>query len=172
MIIILNGTCGVGKTTAAWLLLDSLYGSVMMDADHICATNPFVLKDSQREKYLNDTMMELIKFHRKNGYKNFIISNVYENSSELETLLQNPELQDEKVFVYRLTGEAEVIRQRIIKRNTYDVEWELKRFIELQATLDAYNETQEIGKIIDTTNMSIGEIVYTIKRDILNSEVR
>ncbi|MDR0923000.1 MAG: hypothetical protein LBT06_18295 [Hungatella sp.] len=167
MLLILNGACGVGKTKVSWALLDSFYSTVMMDADYICATNPFILEDSKREEYLNDTILKLIIFHRENGYKNFIIANVYENPDSLQKLLKRPELKEEETFVYRLTAEQHTIRERIIKRNTNDVEWELKRFVQLEGILNRYNESQAVGRILDTTNLSFGEVVYWIKNDIL-----
>ncbi len=171
MIIILNGTCGVGKTTTAWLALDSFYSSVMIDADYICATNPYVLESEDRQDYLNKTIIELIKFHRKNNYKNFIISNVYENPEALEKLINYSELKDDEKYVFCLKADTETVRERIIKRDTYDVEWELKRFIQLQKILDKYSGIGGVGKEINTTNLSLGEIIYLIKKDIFNNSI-
>lgn len=171
MIIILNGTCGVGKTTVGWLMLDSLYSTVMIDADYICATNPYVLKSKERMDYLTETVCELVKFHSRNNYKNFIISNVYESPEELACILNRPEFQNQKKYVFCLKADAEVVRQRIIKRNTYDVDWELKRFTQLQNILDKYSETNGVGKEIDTTNLSFGDVIYLIKKEIFNDMI-
>ena len=56
MIIILNGSLGVGKTTTAWILLGKFTRAIMLDGDYIVAVHPFNLYDEKRIDYLYKTM--------------------------------------------------------------------------------------------------------------------
>jgi ABC-type cobalamin/Fe3+-siderophores transport system ATPase subunit len=40
VIVVLNGPLGIGKTTLAEVLAESIKGCVMLDGDHLVAANP------------------------------------------------------------------------------------------------------------------------------------
>ena len=48
MIVILNGSVGVGKTSVSWALNESLGRLVMLDGDYLGAVHPFAIYDEAR----------------------------------------------------------------------------------------------------------------------------
>lgn len=78
MIVILNGSVGVGKTSVSCALNESLDRSVMLDGDYLGAVRPFEIYDDARVAYLYKTVVHLLEFHQAHGYTNFVINYVLE----------------------------------------------------------------------------------------------
>lgn len=167
MIIILNGSIGVGKTSVSWKLNELLQPSIMLDGDYIGAVSPFEIYDEKRTEYLYQTMAHLIAFHLENGYEHFIINYVFENQKELDALIQKLENLELKVFCFWLTCNEKEQRQRILNRNNDQVEWELKRGVELNQILEDTARRMFIGKRIETSISSIDEISSLILKELL-----
>lgn len=83
MIIVLNGPLGIGKSTLAETLLESLDGCVMLDGDHVVAVNP---APADELEYLHATLALLIGHHRRAGYEHFVINHLWRSSAELASL--------------------------------------------------------------------------------------
>jgi GrpB-like predicted nucleotidyltransferase (UPF0157 family) len=62
MIVIVNGPCGIGKTSVAWGLNARFDRAVMLDGDY-GAVHPFEIYDKARVAYLFETIHHLIVFH-------------------------------------------------------------------------------------------------------------
>ena len=163
MIIILNGSVGVGKTTTAWALSQSFDKSVMLDGDYIGAVHPFEIYDDVRVAYLYKTLVHLIGFHQAHGYENFVINYVFESPELLAALTGLLERLDSRTYIFWLTCAPEEQRERILRRNTEQVTWELGRFTELNTILEAASHYGNIGTQLDTTNKSVAEIVTLIR---------
>jgi len=65
MIIIINGSLGVGKSSVADQLHYMFNRSVHLDGDHIGDVHPFKIYDETRINHLYLTMELLIGFHQK-----------------------------------------------------------------------------------------------------------
>ena len=78
MIIIINGSLGVGKSSVADELHWKFDKSVHLDADYIGDVHPFEIYDDARIDHLYRTLELLVGFHQKNGYRNFVINYVFE----------------------------------------------------------------------------------------------
>lgn len=163
MIVILNGSVGVGKTTTAWALSRSFEKSVMLDGDHLGAVYPFEIYDDARVAYLYKTLEHLISFHQKHGYPNFVINYVFESPELLSALTQMLEPLGNRVYTFWLTCAPEAQRARILKRNTDQVTWELERLGELNTILEAASERGNIGTQVDTTGKTVAEMVTLIR---------
>jgi len=166
MIIIINGSLGVGKSSVAEELHWKFDKSVSLDGDAIGDVHPFEIYDDDRIVYLYRTLALLIDFHQKNGFPNFVMNYVFESSGSLEDLYELLRPLDSVFHTYWLTCDAEKQAQRIQHRQRNDLEWELTRFLELQQIQAAAAKQGFIGKEVDTTHLSLSEVAEKIWSDI------
>lgn len=162
MIIIINGSVGVGKTSVSWELQEKFNKSIMLDGDYIGAVHPFKIYDDARIEYLYDTLYHLAKFHNSNGYNNFVINYVFESGDSLKSLIKRLENITSEIYCFWLTCSNMKQKKRIYDRNTNQVDWEYKRFVELnniqiKASIDGF-----IGNRIETDERNIKEITEII----------
>ena len=83
MIIVLNGPLGIGKSTLAEALAESIDRCVMLDGDHLVAANP---PPTDEIEYLHSTIALLVSHHRRYGYRHFVIDHVWRRPAELADL--------------------------------------------------------------------------------------
>ena len=88
MIIIVNGSLGVGKTSVAELLHWKFDKSVHLDGDAVGDVHPFDIYDESRIQHLYRTLALLVGFHQQNRYANFVINYVFESPGSLQDLLE------------------------------------------------------------------------------------
>ena len=169
MIIIINGSLGVGKSSVAEELHYKFERSVYLDGDYIGFVHPFEIYDEKRLEHLYRTLELLIKFHQKSGYYNFVINYVFETPVALRELLTLLRPLDAHLYTYWLTCESEEQAQRIQARQHENLDWELSRFVELQSIQAEAARVGFIGKKIDTTGLTVAEVATEIWRDIRNS---
>ncbi len=162
MIIIINGPCGIGKTTVAWELIGCFDRAVMLDGDYLGAVHPFEIYDGSRVAYLYETLRHVIAFHReRGGYTNFVINYVFERPESLAHLRSLLAEFDEAIYAFRLVAAPEVIEQRIIRRGD-DPAWHLNRYKELVAIQERAALRGDIGFAIDTTALTAAEAAALI----------
>src|SRR5688500_10985670 len=70
MIIVLNGPLGIGKSTLAEALTESIESCVMLDGDRLVAANP---PSADEMEHLHSTIALLVTHHRRFGYRHFVI---------------------------------------------------------------------------------------------------
>lgn len=83
MIIVLNGPLGIGKSTLAEALAESIDHCVMLDGDHLVAANPPPLDEVE---YLHATIALLIAHHQRFGYHHFVIDHLWRRAADLDDL--------------------------------------------------------------------------------------
>jgi adenylate kinase family enzyme len=83
MIIILNGPLGIGKSTLADALTDSIDRCVMLDGDHLVAAHP---PPDDEIEHLHSTIALLVAHHRRFGYRHFVIDHLWRAPAELVDL--------------------------------------------------------------------------------------
>lgn len=166
MIIIINGPNGIGKTSTAWELNARFDRAVMLDGDHVGAVHPFEIYDDARIDYLYRTLTHLIAFHqREGGYENFVINYVFESPESLEDLRRRLRPLDDRIYTFRLVADEAAIEARILARDTgADAAWHLDRFRELLAIQEAAARRGDVGEVLDTTALSVVEVVDVIWR--------
>lgn len=169
MLIIINGTVGVGKSTTAEALHWKFDRSVYIDGDSIGNVNPFEIYDDARVDHLYRTLALLIGFHQKHGYQNFVFNYVFESNDSLEQLLDLLRPLDSSIHVYWLTCEAKEREQRIRGRRGDGIEWELKRSLELDEILRKASQEGFIGIEVDTTQLNSSETAEKIWKEIFCS---
>lgn len=162
MIVILNGSVGVGKTSVSWALQELFDKAVMLDGDFIGAVHPFEIYDRKRIDHLYQTFAHLVKFHTSHGYSNYILNYVFETPEQIRALhdLLSP-LHSEIRAIYLTCSETEQ-EKRIKARHTDQTDWELKRFKELNNILKKSAWNGDIGQRIDTTDLSVKAVAQII----------
>lgn len=154
MIVIVNGSLGVGKTSVAERLHWKFDKSVHLDGDAVGDVHPFEIYDEARVQHLYRTLALLVGFHQQNGYHNFVINYVFELPGSLQELLDLLQPLDASIHTYWLTCSELEQARRIRQRHSNDLDWELKRFIELQHIQAGAAQQGFIGKEVDTTNLT------------------
>jgi chloramphenicol 3-O-phosphotransferase len=170
MIIILNGSLGVGKTSVAEQLQHKFDKSVHLDGDAIGDVHPFEIYDGTRISHLYRTLELLIGFHQKDGYHHFVINYVFESSESLQELLDLLRPLDVSIHTYWLICEEEEQAKRIRNRSRENLPWELNRLVELQHIQKEAAQRGFIGKEIDTTRLTSHEAAEAIWQDVFRSQ--
>jgi predicted kinase len=166
MIIIVNGSLGVGKTSVAEQLHWKFDKSVHLDGDAVGDVHPFEIYDEARVQHLYRTLALLVDFHQKNGYANFVINYVFESPVSLQDLLELLRPLDGSIHTYWLTCSEAEQAGRIRNRQGDDLDWELERFRELQHIQAKASQQGCIGREVDTTNLSAEQAADEIWKDI------
>jgi hypothetical protein len=83
MFIVLNGPLGIGKSTLAMALSESIDQCVMLDGDHLIAATPPSVDQLQ---HLHSTIALLVAHHRRFGYRHFVINHVWVTPEQLADL--------------------------------------------------------------------------------------
>jgi chloramphenicol 3-O-phosphotransferase len=168
MIIIINGSLGVGKSSVAEQLHWKFDKSVHLDGDYIGDVHPFDIYDDARISHLYRTLELLVGFHQKNGYHNFVINYVFESPESLHDLLNLLLPLDSSIHTYWLTCNEKEQAKRIQGRQSDEIEWELSRFVELQKIQAKAAQQGFIGKEVDTTRLTSVEVAEEIWKDVFS----
>jgi hypothetical protein len=83
MFIVLNGPLGIGKSTLAEALTESIEHCAMLDGDGLLALNP---SPANELKYLHSTVALLVGHHHQCGYRHFVINHVWRSAADLADL--------------------------------------------------------------------------------------
>ena len=166
MIIIINGSVGVGKTSVAEELHWKFDKSIHLDGDHIGDVHPFEIYNERRIDHLYRTLELLVGFHQKNGYANFVINYVFESPGSLQDLFDRLHPLDPSIHVYWLTCQVDEQAARLRKRASDDLDWELNRYVELQEIQRKAAQQGFIGVEVDTTGLSPAEVAEKIWREL------
>lgn len=83
MFIVLNGPLGIGKSTLAEALSESIEHCVMLSGDCLAATNP---RPADELGHLHSTIALLVAHHRRVGFRHFVIEHVWRSPAELADL--------------------------------------------------------------------------------------
>src|SRR5262245_16989736 len=113
MIVVLNGPLGVGKSTLAEALTESIDACAMLSGDSLVAVNP---PSNTELEHLHSTIELLVRHYRRFGYRNFVIEHVWRTELELTDLIRR--LDDPKVHCFLLTVPIEENLRRIECRQT------------------------------------------------------
>lgn len=162
MIIILNGSVGVGKSAVAEALYQKFERAMHLDGDAIGAVHPFQIYDAARVAHLYATLALLVGFHRNYDYTNFVINYVFESAQELDALTALLRPHDPQIHAFRLTCSAAVAAARIRSRARDYLDWELQRTVELAQIQDQAAQAGFIGTPLDTSELTAHEAAERI----------
>lgn len=168
MIIIINGSLGVGKSTVAEEVHWKFEKSVNLDGDAIGDVHPFEIYDLARIDQLYHALALLVGFYRQNGYFNLVINYVFESPASLQDLLTLLRPLDPDIHTYWLTCDEQEQARRIHNRGRSALEWELQRFIELQRIQQNAAQQGFLGKEVNTTHLTAEQVAEKIWEDIFS----
>lgn len=138
--IIVTGPVGVGKSTVAeamgYLLLAAKVPHANVDFDQLTAGPRPTDDDVWGTKLGLSNLAAIWKNYQLAGARRLIIARVIESRSELDGFRQAVPGAD--IVLVRLRAAAETLQARVRRRGPWrDMEWHLKRSVELGAQLDA-----------------------------------
>jgi GrpB-like predicted nucleotidyltransferase (UPF0157 family)/predicted kinase len=166
VIVIINGPCGIGKTSVAWELTGRFERAVMLDGDYIGAVHPFEIYDDARIAYLYQTLRHLVAYHvEQGGYHDFVVNYVFETPESLAALRHLLAELDAEIYAFRLVASDEAIEARIRAReqeSDADLRWHLKRYKELVAIQEQAAKRGDMGFVVDTTDLTAAQVADTI----------
>ena len=113
MIIVLNGPLGIGKSTLAEVLTESIDGCVMLDGDRLIAANP---PYDDAYEHLHATIALLVAHHYRYGYRHFVLDYIWRSTAELDDLRHHLLLLDDDIRCFLLTLPEEENLKRIEQR--------------------------------------------------------
>ena len=83
MIVVLNGPLGIGKSTLAEALTESIDSCAMVSGDSLLAVNP---PPANELDYLHSSIELLVSHHRRFGYRHFVVEHIWRSPDELADL--------------------------------------------------------------------------------------
>lgn len=148
MIVVLNGPLGIGKSTLAEALGETLDGCVMLDGDHLIAANP-PAKDEL--EHLHSTIALLVEHHARFGYRHFVINHYWHSAADLADLRGRLRAlnDDTDIHCFLLTLPLEENLQRIARRQQH-------RAID-EREFEATTVAAEREALYSTTDGTLGE---------------
>jgi len=152
MIILLNGPLGIGKSTLAEALAESINQCVMLDGDHLAATSP---PPPDEIEHLHSTIAALVAHHRRFGYQHFVIDHVWRTPAELADLRRRLLVVDGDADIrcFLLTLPVEENLRRIQRRQSAraidETEFEERTVAEEREVL--YKSPSDVGEPFDVS---------------------
>ena len=163
MFIILNGPLGIGKSTLAEALSESIDQCVMLGGDALLALNP---DPPDQVESLHATVALLVAHHRRNGYRHFVIEHIWRSAADLADLEDRLTTVDPRTAFrcFLLTLPADENLRRIERRRQArvndDREFEWRTVTEERAALA---REPDIGELFDVS-APVEELVATLRR--------
>jgi len=146
--IVLNGPLGIGKSTLAEALADSIHQCVMLNGDKLIAATP---PPADEIGYLHSTIALLIPHHRQFGYRHFVIDHFWSAPAQLDDLkrglLRVEPDADVRCFLLTLPLEDNLrrIRRRQLARVIDEQEFEDRNVVKEREMLSR-NSGLELGE--------------------------
>lgn len=166
MVLIINGPCGVGKSTISNHLENALESCVHIsgDAVHCFIVNSEIIPE--HVAVTDKNIESLVKNYKEAGFKNIIIDNVYENAAHLTRIKLGLGQYDSNIISVLLYCELQENIRRDANRVLDDI-CGAERVTYLHNQL--YDQGNSLGEIVDVTNISCQEAVNKIK-EIISAE--
>ncbi len=166
MIIIINGSLGIGKTQTSWALVRRYPRAVMLDADYVAEFHPFDYYNDEHLAYAHATLRVLTAHHVSHGFQHFVINWVFETPLQLEQLKRLLNDLGLPIYAFRLVCAPDEIERRVRRRNLPDLDYELRRSRELVDILDRAALTGDLGTPLDTTSLTAEQAADAILQQI------
>lgn len=158
ILVVINGTVGVGKTSISKCLANEITGAIWIDGDSLGFATPDRLQDSYESDYGLRAGINLISLQRKKGIRAFIFDRFFENPDKLDWFISQVGLRS---HVFYLSACEDELSLRIRKRASPRAESEILDSKRLQ---QSQNRMRNRGIEIDTNGKSAEEITTQIKK--------
>lgn len=158
-VLIINGPCGVGKTTAACAVSDVLCAQDIpnqhIDFDSLTQSFPRPIDDPHAVYLGLKALAAALQVYDAQGARPLILPMVIENQNELNFA---QETLGRSLTLCRLTAPAPVRHARLAKRETAD--W-LDRLSKRSDELTEILDTADLpGSVIDTTDITPNQVAH------------
>ncbi|WP_424210713.1 hypothetical protein ACN20G_00665 [Streptomyces sp. BI20] len=166
--LLITGTVGVGKTTAADLLGDLLADAgiphAVIDLDRLRGFRPAPPDDPFGHRLLVDNLRAVAARYTAAGARHLVLAGVAENAAERDDLRAAIGMP---LRVCRLTADLPAVHDRLGRRHAADhdlasLPWHVERAGELARVLDA---TGPADAIVDTTALRPAEVAAAVLAD-------
>jgi hypothetical protein len=165
MVLFVNGSLGVGKTSVAQYLLGSFPQTVLLEGDALCNINPFDAYDTTRIAAVTDILRFMVERYQRIGFTRFVVDTIFEKTSEIEAVNGLLAEVDPNISHYLLVSSAGQREDNIRKRRRENHLWEIERSHALQELLITEFRASTLVRTIDVTGMSVSEVGETLLRD-------
>lgn len=173
MIIMINGAFGVGKTSVASELLKTMDDSMLFDPEVVGFMLRHVIPDEiKKSNERTDNFQDLEMWRsltvkvaaqlQKTYGKVLIVPMTIFNKDYFEYIFNGFKRIDEKTYHFCLIAKEETIHQRLLDRGETEGNW---CFQQTEKCIAAFEDTC-FEKFIDTDELSIGEIVKVIRKNV------
>lgn len=113
-IVVLNGPLGIGKSTLAEQLSESIESCVNLDGDAVVSVNP---PPDDPVALLHSSLAILLPHYRAAGYRHFVVNHIWETPAQLAALRLAVDPANEALFrVFLLTLPLEDNLRRVGNR--------------------------------------------------------
>jgi hypothetical protein len=151
MFIVLNGPLGIGKSTLAEMLTESIANCAILDGDRLVAVNPPPVDERE---HVHSTIALLVAHHRRFGYRHFVVDYVWRSPDDLEDLRRRLFAieADAEIRCFLLTLPADEHLRRIERRQHTraidEREFELRTFVDEREVL---TNRSDVGEPFDVS---------------------
>ncbi len=115
MIIVLNGPLGIGKSTLAEALSESIEACVSLDGDSLVAVNP----EPENSQLLHHTLELLISHYQSYGYRHVVINHLWLSIEDWQDLERRLKPLDPELYFFCLTlPKAENLKRIALRAST------------------------------------------------------
>lgn len=160
-LIIINGTMGIGKSTACRELNRALEKSAWLDGDWCWMMNPFIVNDENKNMVIDNITYLLRSFLTNSSLEYVIFSWVIHAEEIFELLLKRIGDLEFQLFKITLICSEESLKKRILK----DVENGLRTEDSLTNSMERLQLYKDMDTVkIDTSNIGIQETASRIIR--------
>ena len=165
MIVFINGSFGVGKTTAAELLVSKLPNSLLFDAEEVGSMLQKVLRpidwsgDFQDYPMWRGLTVDVAGQLRERYGRDLVMPMTIWRTDYFEEVMSGLRIVDADVRHFCLTAPREVIRSRVLKRGEQkEGDWV---FAQIERCVESF-QNERFEEKIDSLVMSSEEIVNHI----------
>lgn len=164
--VLLSGTVGAGKTTAAHALSElersQVRAHAVVDLDQVRLLYPAPAGDPFSHEVELANLRDLARNYRAAGAQRLVLAGVVEDPAELPRYVDA--LGGKRLLLCRLTVDPEVVRERLRRRHRDEPDalvWHLARTVELTRVLD---EAPFEDVRIDTTDRTPDAVARDVQR--------
>ena len=129
MILLITGATGVGKTDTSWALVELAQPMVFLDCDWFAARLPFSWQSESDVESVYQALSVMLEHHTRRAAARFVIPLTPEMATSYSRNGHYLERFQLPLFRFRLSCSAELLRERVLKRDRNPVQ----RSCELEA---------------------------------------
>ena len=150
-LIMINGTMGVGKSTACNILFKMLNNSVYLDGDWCWNMNPFVVSEENKEMVIDNISYLLKSYLNNSGYEYIIFCWVMQEEDIIKQILDKLKDFDFELHKVSLVCSEESLKSRL----NIDVQNNIRKADVIKRSIDRISLYEKMDTVkIDVSNIT------------------